>query len=179
MRYRRVFLLLFVFTAAGAVVVSCRQEQASPAADEEPLLLLDEGDSNALGEWTGPLADNSRCHVCHINYAEEKLAVTHARAEVGCEDCHGPSYAHCGDEDNVTPPDTMYPVEKINPACMGCHTKEKIEVDEHRPFLAAIAANEKVCTNCHGEHRLGYRTRRWDKTTGKLIQDDKVRMTTQ
>lgn len=34
------------------------------------------------------------------------------------------------------------------------------------------------CTDCHGEHRLGYRTRKWDKVTGELIKDDRVRMTT-
>ncbi len=33
-----------------------------------------------------------------------------------------------------------------------------------------------VCTDCHGEHRLKVRTRRWDKETGKLVSDDGVRM---
>ena len=179
MRYGRFLLVLLVLVAAAAAAVSCRRQQAEVNTEEEPLLLLENGVGDQLDIWTGPLADNSRCHVCHINYSEEKLAVTHARAEIGCEQCHGKSYDHCGDEDNITPPEIMYPVEKINPACMGCHTKEKIDTDQHKAVQAALAANEKVCTDCHGEHRLEYRTRKWDKATGKLIEDDKVRMTTQ
>ncbi len=115
-------------------------------------------------------ADNSWCHVCHINYAEEELAVTHARANVGCATCHGESYAHRGDEANVTPPDIMYPKEKINPSCLKCHAAEKLS-DVHKPFLAGTA-EEKYCTDCHGDHRLAYRTQRWDKATGKRLKQE-------
>ena len=148
------FCLLFVVVAAIMAIVACREQIV-----EDPPLLLEDAKA-------GPVADNSRCHVCHINYEEEELAVVHARANISCEQCHGSSDAHCGDEDNITPPDVMYPQEKINGFCKDCHPDSKLSGDK------------KYCTDCHGEHRLGYRTRRWDKTTGKLIADDKVRMLT-
>jgi hypothetical protein len=149
-----------------------------PLLLEEPPLLLEEVSTPELPPAEGPVADNSRCHVCHMNYAEEELAVRHARANIGCEQCHGACDAHCSDEDNVTPPDVMYPRAKINSSCMMCHPREEIEIEPHEPILAGTAAENKYCTDCHGEHRLGYRTRRWDKETGKLLEDDKVRMTT-
>jgi hypothetical protein len=149
------------------------QEQAEP-----PLLLEDVEPAGELPEPTGPVADNSRCHVCHMNYEVEALAFAHARADIGCKQCHGPSDAHCSDEDNITPPDTMYSQEKINPSCMACHPREKMDIAVHKAFLADIVAGKAICTHCHGDHRLAHRTRRWDKTTGELIQDDKVRMLT-
>lgn len=99
-----------------------------------------------------------------MNYAVEKLAVSHAQANVGCEKCHGASNAHCSDEDNITPPDIMYAPEKINASCKSCHPDGK------------LAGGKKYCTECHGEHKLSHRTRQWNKTTRALIQDDNVRM---
>jgi hypothetical protein len=32
-------------------------------------------------------ADNSRCHVCHINYDEEALALNHELGDISCEGC--------------------------------------------------------------------------------------------
>lgn len=127
----------------------------------------------------GP-ADNSFCFVCHANYKKEKLTVRHAKAGVGCMKCHGSSDKHSSDEDGLTPPEIMYAKAAVNPACMACHARAKIQdVAAHKPVLAATAAAPKVCTDCHGRgHRLKVRTRRWDKTTGKLIADDGVRMTT-
>ena len=124
-------------------------------------------------------ADNSFCYVCHINYKEEKLARRHARAGVGCEKCHGRSDKHSSDEDGVTAPDVMFPREKINPFCMTCHPAGKLKRKiAHWSVLDGKAKEGKnVCTDCHGKHRLKVRTRRWDKTTGKLIADDGVRMT--
>jgi hypothetical protein len=111
-----------------------------------------------------------------MNYEEEKLAVVHARANISCERCHGASDAHCSDEDNITPPEIMYPKAKINPSCMMCHPWDKMDVKAHKPVRRAVADGKKLCTGCHGDHRLAHRTRRWDKATGKLIADDKVRM---
>ena len=166
-------LWILVPATVIVVIVACEQE-----VKEGPPLLLSEPPLLLQDEETGPVADNSRCHVCHINYSEEALAVTHARANINCEQCHGASDAHCGDEDNITPPDIMYPAAKIRPFCMGCHPKDKIDIAVHKGVLSETAANEGNCTGCHGEHRLGYRTRKWDKSTGKLIEDDKVRMLT-
>ncbi len=124
----------------------------------------------------GPESDNSRCHVCHINFEDEEFAVTHAKANVGCERCHGDSTPHCEDEDNVTPPDKMFAKADINRACAECHPKlADTNTDAHGPILAGTGPH-KYCTECHGEHRLYHRTRRWDKRTRELIPSDAVRL---
>jgi len=128
--------------------------------EDEPLLLLDDEP-----QATGPIADNSRCFVCHINYMEEDIAVIHARANIGCAGCHGASDDHIADESwasggNGTAPDTMYPKEKINPFCMSCHTKEKIDAEQHKALFAGTST-EKYCTDCHGNHRLPERKCKW------------------
>ena len=95
---------ILVLTTVIVAIVACEQQvkekQEQPLLLEDPPLLLED-------EETGPAADNSRCHVCHINYSDEALAVTHARANISCEQCHGASDAHCSDEDNITPPDII------------------------------------------------------------------------
>ena len=123
--------------------------------EDEPLLLLDD-DEGAQGS-NGPEADNSRCFVCHINYMEEDVAVAHARANIGCANCHGESDEHIADESwasggNGTAPDTMFPKPDINPFCMGCHVKEKIDTVQHRPLFMNM--DKMVCTDCHGQHRI-------------------------
>ncbi len=170
-RYLRYWLLMLVLVSVAVAVVACREEIRA-----EPLLLLE--DAKELAAPSGPVADNSRCYVCHINYEEEALTFVHAMADIGCEQCHGSSDAHCSDEDNITPPDIMYPAAKIDSFCMGCHTKDKIDIPVHNSVLPNIGTEEGYCTECHGEHRLSHRTRKWDKTTGKLLEDDKVRMLT-
>lgn len=177
---------MLVAVAMAVMVMTCnqknrqeRQFSQEPDIDEEPLLLLEDVESEELAPPTGPVADNFRCHVCHINYEDEELAVQHARADIGCEMCHGACDAHCNDEDNITPPDIMYPAAKIIPFCLDCHPKDEIDTQEHEQhelFFAGLEPEKKYCTDCHGEHRLSYRTRKWDKVTGELIEDDKVRM---
>ncbi len=131
--------------------------------DDEPLLLLDDGPDGDSS--TGSMADNSRCFVCHINYIDEDIAVTHARVNMGCADCHGESDEHIADESwasggNGTPPGIMYPLSKINPFCMGCHPREKIDSEQHKPFFTDTT-EEKYCTDCHGDHRLTNRKCKW------------------
>jgi len=130
--------------------------------DEPPLLLEDDPDE---GSSTDSMADNSRCFVCHINYIDEDIAVTHARVNMGCANCHGESDEHIADESwasggNGTAPDIMYPRAKINPFCMGCHTREKIDTEQHKPLFAGNN-NEQYCTDCHGGHRLTERKCKW------------------
>jgi len=121
---------------------------------EEPLLLSDEGAKESLGGG----ADNSRCHVCHINLLQEELAVTHAQAAIGCAGCHGASDTHIADESwasggNGTAPETMFPKDKVNPFCVGCHTANRPKQPQHEEIIAG--KSDKVCTDCHGkEHRL-------------------------
>jgi len=150
-----------------------RQITSAPetVTDDEPLLLLDDEppllleDDPDEGSSTKSMADNSRCFVCHINYIDEDIAVTHAQVNMGCANCHGESDEHIADEswasgENGTAPDIMYPRAEINPFCMGCHTREKIDSEQHKP-LFADSIKEKYCTDCHGEHRLTNRKCKW------------------
>jgi hypothetical protein len=147
---------------ALVILMGCKEQ-----AGQEPLLLLEGGNGDENPDPnTGPIADNSRCYVCHINYQEDKLTTVHAKADIGCERCHGASDAHRSDKDNITSPDVMYPPEKINSFCKSCYPNAK------------LGGGKKYCTDCHGEHRLSHRTRKWDKATGKLIENDNVRMLT-
>ena len=170
--------LMFVLAAAIVVGTGCEQMEAKhnldtntestssqkSITDEEPLLLLDDYEEE-YAPPTGPVADNSRCFVCHINYMQEDIAVTHSRADIGCAKCHGECDEHIADESwasggNGTAPDIMYPRPKINPFCMGCHPKDKIDTEQHKP-LFANTDEKKYCTDCHGKHRLEIRKCKW------------------
>jgi hypothetical protein len=139
------------------------QEEPPLLLEDEPLLLLEDDPTPAAAD--GPVADNTRCFVCHANYLDEEIAVTHARANIGCASCHGESDAHIADESwgsggNGTAPDIMYPKEEINPSCMRCHPQDRIDIPEHEPVFAN-ADESKVCTDCHGDHRLTVRRCTW------------------
>jgi hypothetical protein len=154
-----------ILAAFMAVVVAAFNEPPPPGEAG--------GDASPPSVAEIPVADNSFCFVCHVNYREEKLAVRHARNNVGCTKCHGGSGDHCDDEDNVTPPNVMYTREKVAPECMKCHPKAKLQGTEgHKPYFQDDAAKKKACTECHGEHRLGLRTVRWDKNTGELLAEE-------
>ena len=123
---------------------------------------------------------NPFCKACHADFDEEHLVLAHKAAGIGCERCHGESLRHRSDEANVTPPQLMYPKERINPTCMMCHPRHTIQqVESHRPILEAnVSALEappsghaaRSCTDCHGrEHRMKVRTIQWDKCTGKVL----------
>ncbi|MFC1633685.1 hypothetical protein ACFL5Z_02490 [Planctomycetota bacterium] len=122
-----------------------------------------------------PVADNSLCHACHINLMKEVLASVHAQANIGCTRCHGASNAHRSDEDTTTPPDIMFPKAKIMSFCSECHTGDSINIPAHKTMLTETDPLKACCTDCHGEHRLNYRTRKWDKNTRNLIRDQRVR----
>lgn len=119
-------------------------------------------------------ADNSACYVCHGNYDGEPLAQVHAEANVGCVECHGPSLGHRNDEDHLTPPEKMYPAEKIEPACQACHDThdapaKKVLARWREKCPDKTDPKQLVCTDCHGEHRLPRREIVWDKHTGKVL----------
>jgi len=139
-----------------------------PLTLDEPLLLLDDPStlSALLASAEGPVADNSRCFVCHTNYQTEELVLRHALHEVGCETCHGASNAHCSDEENVTSPDILFAKEDVREACLTCHLQP--EATQKRP-LADKCDEAQLCTACHGAHRMPVRTRHWDARTGKLL----------
>ena len=138
-------------------------DEAPLLLDDEPLLLED-----SIGESTGGWSesDNSRCHVCHMNYISEDIAVVHSQVGIGCANCHGQSDAHIDDESwawggNGTAPEIMYLPQAINPFCMGCHTKDKIDDKQHKDVLAGKDPEHKYCTDCHGDHRLANRRCKW------------------
>jgi hypothetical protein len=118
-------------------------------------------------------ADNSFCTVCHLNWEKEKFVEKHRREGVGCTDCHGDSDAHMDDEEAYAAPEIMYSRDQINASCMKeCHSREKLAREkDHKPLFAGNKKG-KVCTDCHGKHRLKERTRRWDTKTGKLLEAD-------
>lgn len=129
-------------------------------------------DSTAAA-FQGPVANNASCYCCHTNYQEESFVQYHAKANVGCMECHGESLAHRNDEDNVTPPDVIFAADDIERNCRKCH-------DTHDAPAAKVVAlwqdkcpartdpRELLCTDCHGEHRLRFRTVWWDKKTRQL-----------
>jgi hypothetical protein len=168
MRYCLSILVLAALSVAGTGCEQIKTRQKPQTntdikTDNKPLLLLDEEED--FVSPGGTIADNSRCHVCHMNYIKEDIAVIHARANIGCANCHGDCDAHIADESwasggNGTPPGIMYPREKINPFCMGCHNKAKIDTEQHEP-LFADSGEKKYCTDCHGNHRLTNRKCKW------------------
>jgi len=174
-------LWILLLVPVVITLIACNQKKANgPAAqlDEVPLLLeeLDEHE-HALPASKGPVADNGPCFVCHLNYDGEYFTAIHARNNIGCESCHGASYAHRSDEDNITPPDVMFPKDKVNVSCIKCHREDELKKLKYHQKFYANTAEEKYCNDCHGKsHHLKIRTRRWDKETGKLIADDKVRI---
>lgn len=136
--------------------------------DDGPLLLDDEHEHLLLGQPTEEAAggaDNRRCYVCHINYLQDEIAVKHARVGIGCADCHGESDEHIDDESwawggSGTAPDVMFLRDQINASCFQCHPAGQLSKDAHNvPALAE--SSEKVCTDCHGDHRLHTRQTEW------------------
>jgi hypothetical protein len=147
---------------------------AAKTSDEQVLLLEDESllledgplllDEEEEVEGASGGADNRRCHVCHVNLLEEEIAGRHARAGIGCARCHGECDEHIADESwasggNGTAPDTMFPRDEILMFCLGCHTPSALTSSQHKGAIGG--SSEKVCTDCHGKHRLTTRKCKW------------------
>jgi hypothetical protein len=127
---------------------------------------------------TEAAAGNMACFVCHANYRNEFIAQRHARADIGCVNCHGDSLAHRNDENNTTPPETMYPAEKIDPFCQSCHDAHNVPPKEivarwKERGIGKTDPARIVCTDCHGDHRMEVRTVIWNKKTGKLLRTNR------
>ena len=176
----RLWLPLLGVAALVVAAAWAGEKEPGEKAAGPPPLRVDRSAPLLLGEPggkrespAGPVADNLACYCCHANYKEEPFAQDHAKADVGCVKCHGPSYAHRDDEDNITPPDVMFPPDRIAQACKPCHA------GHDAPAVKVIARWQEqcpktepariVCTDCHGRHRLASRQVRWDKKTGKLL----------
>jgi hypothetical protein len=178
--------ILVGLLGAAAIVVAATAVMATRAAEKEPAkaggppplrvdrsapLLLDK--PGEAKKPAGPAADNLACYCCHVNYKEEPFADVHAKANVGCVKCHGESLAHRNDEDNITPPDVMFPPERIAEACQPCHEGHDVPavkvIERWQQQCPKTDPERLVCTDCHGRHRLASRQVRWDKKTGKLL----------
>jgi len=120
---------------------------------------------------TAPSADKA-CFVCHANFDGEKLARKHADSraaklarenedhlrppsqrpkKAGCAGCHGPSFAHRSDEDNVTTPDVMFTRGEVPALCLQCHVRH--EPEKKKDDGEGPPPPNPVCTDCHGRHR--------------------------
>jgi hypothetical protein len=132
------------------------------------------------------VANNTRCFVCHANYEDEPLSVIHGTNNISCIRCHGECSPHSTDEDGLTAPDRMFRKSIIRFNCLSCHDwvklvatdKQKVnradlpEKPNHQAVLDGTARDKPFCTDCHGEHRMFFRTRAWDKRTGVLVSKD-------
>jgi hypothetical protein len=177
----RYCLVILVFSLLTLFSLNCEQNRShedlknNPISDTQPTkkespLLLDDGALLLLEDETnetasGDMADNSRCFVCHINYVDEKIAVVHARQDMGCAHCHGESDAHIDDESwasggNGTAPDTIYAKDQVNTFCLNCHVGGELPDKEHK-ILFTNPPPKKYCTDCHGEHLLKERKTKW------------------
>jgi hypothetical protein len=164
---------------AVLALVGCRtREKDSPAAApahipkaptwaKEPVSPHPPADPAKKKKHDLPAADNSRCYVCHLNLEDETLVSVHAKGGIGCMKCHGECDDHCGDEGHETPPEIMYPKEKIADACLKCHLEVKPPPGFQPP---ANASTTRTCSECHFGHRLTKRERVWDKVTGKILR---------
>jgi hypothetical protein len=142
--------------AAAGTVESSDHTNKQPASDESPM------------------AYYVMCNDCHMGYIGEPLALAHAKAGMSCDSCHGKSRAHYSDESNTTPPDKMFPADKINPFCRGCHDSHDVPPGKVVALWMKRNSDKTdpdkiVCTDCHGEHRMKIRTIIWDKKTGKRL----------
>jgi len=117
----------------------------------EPLLLDEPTEEQAAAVVTQAATENAACFVCHANYRGEFLADRHAKADVGCINCHGDSFAHRNDENNTTPPETMYSAEKIDPFCQGCHDAHDISAKKiiARWIEQKVKKPDATCEGCH------------------------------
>ena len=165
-----------VVTVAGLIVSSLLLVFVASCSLDKQAAVNSEDKHNEKG-----FVANVFCSACHYGFSDEDLARTHEQAGIGCERCHGESERHRSDEDNITPPEIMYPKAKINPTCMMCHPRYEIShVGPHKTLLAgaktvldsADDGDQIYCTDCHAKrHHINVRTIRWNKEIGELIKE--------
>ncbi len=111
-----------------------------------PLLLDEPAAKEAKSEAF--LRINDACFVCHGNYREEPMAVSHAKEDVSCIDCHGASLAHRNDEDNITPPDKMYPLARVDAGCLAeCHDTHDAPARGPQTLAGTLPAEDRFHSN--------------------------------
>jgi len=169
--------LLLIFAASCSLEKQAAGNSKQGQVEESAVELQTEDVSKEKETFVA----NAFCSACHYGFDEEELAANHRKAGIGCERCHGESERHRSDENNITPPEIMYPRDKINPTCMMCHPRHEIQhVKSHELFLAGAETifdtdpdtAKLYCTTCHAkEHRISVRTVRWNKATGEILDE--------
>ena len=118
--------------------------------------------------------DNSFCHVCHDGLQKELITKVHAKEDILCVDCHGPSTLHMEDEMLMTKPDVLLGRSEVEPFCRQCHGphEEPDEVEEFREKWKGrdlpngrVVSSRSICTDCHGTHNIGGKAADRKKTT--------------
>jgi len=147
---------------------------AAPPLSLEGLLGDDEKLSNSTVKKDDLKADNFICLVCHGNFEEEELVVSHAIEDVGCADCHGASEAHADDEDHIIPPDKMFDRTDVDKMCATCHDMHdaparKVIARWQERCQGKIDPSDIACTDCHYEHKMAKRTVWWNRKTRELV----------
>jgi hypothetical protein len=178
-----VLLLALAWALGGGQFPAATAAEPPPASppplqvDSAAPLLLDEPAETEPVPKVDPLhpvANNTKCLVCHANYIEEPFVQWHAKANVGCVRCHGDSADHISDENNLTPPHNMIWRSKVDFSCYWCHPQHRAAaravIQRWQERVAGqVDPKRVVCTDCHGEHRLKLRTIVWNKRTRALI----------
>jgi formate-dependent nitrite reductase cytochrome c552 subunit len=171
----------------GVVLVGCGQsdDTIGERAALPPLvvgkdapLLLDEP-TEAEKVLTEAESKNATCYVCHANYQDESFAQSHAKANIGCVNCHGQSIAHKNDENHITPPDKMYPASEIDKSCQKCHTSHDVqpaEVVRRWQQRTGDKKTEVLCKKCHEDHDIPAAAvvRKWQKQSGQKIYEKPI-----
>jgi hypothetical protein len=176
-----VSIILVALVAVSCVALSLTVR--GPAVAAPPLSLdgyRDEKLPTGRDDSAGLKETNGACYVCHGNYRSEPLVTSHAKQKVGCTECHGQSLPHQVDEFHRTPPEKMYGLHNVDTMCAKCHEEHDASarkvIGRWRTRCPAKAdPKEIVCTDCHFEHRLKFRTVWWNKQTGELVIRGKER----
>ena len=100
-----------------------------------------------------PIATNplGGCGLCHVDVEDALVGSRHHTEGVGCVKCHGPSKGHAADENNDVLPDHTFARGEIDRFCEECHECSR---PKDRPAETKTDAQWKVCTECHGAHKL-------------------------
>ncbi|MFZ2643010.1 MAG: cytochrome c3 family protein [Verrucomicrobiia bacterium] len=159
------------FTAVALAVFAAAPPPLK--VDKSAPLLLDDAPAK-----TAPVSPKLICYDCHGTFREDPFSIKHASVNITCVTCHGESRAHADDEDNTTPPQTMFPREAIAKRCAECHKEHNVAPSKviarwQERGLQKLTPSSLVCTDCHGKHRMNVRTIHWDKKTGKLLDAPK------
>jgi hypothetical protein len=89
--------------------------------------------------------------MCHIDVADKVAGTRHQAKGVRCIKCHGTSLGHVQDENNQVKPDRIFTRRGIDNFCGTCHACSRTKGMAH---AAIPAGNGRVCTQCHGAHKI-------------------------